>query len=300
MNSALSMASTVARAAGRVSPALGASIALPLFAHVSRPRPVGADARYTMSTAVRSTVRIPGLALSGADVVVYDWGRGDDVVVLAHGWDGRASQFAALVRELLAAGFRVVAFDAPAHGDSPARGSYLIDWIDVFAALQQRYGRFRGIVGHSFGGLGALLSASGGLAVGRVVTVAAPADADLLLTQFQSILGHDDRTAAALRRRFATRYFPGEADPFARLSAVRRPLPEDMPLLAVHDEGDRVVPFAELARIAAANSGARTIATRGLGHNRVLVSDEFLDAVPAFLAEPTWVAGLTHPAEASA
>ena len=299
MNSALSMAAAAARTAGSVSPALGASIALSLFAHVSRPRPVAGDARYTMSTAVRSTVRIPGLARSGVDVVVYDWGRGDDVVVLAHGWDGRASQFAALVRELVAAGFRVVAFDAPAHGDSPARGSYLIDWIDVFVALQQRYGRFRGVVGHSFGGLGALLSAAGGLAVGRVVTVAAPADADLLLTQFQKILGHDDRTAAALRRRFAERYFPGESDPFGRLSAVRRPLPEGMPLLAIHDEGDRVVPFAELTRIAGANPGARPVATRGLGHNRVLVSDEFLDAVPAFLAEPTRVTVPVQPAEAS-
>ncbi len=47
----------------------------------------------------------------------------------------------------------------------------------------------------------------------------------------------------------------------------------------MHDEGDRVVPFAESARIADANPSAQRLTTRGLGHSRVLQSDQFLDAV---------------------
>ena len=39
-------------------------------------------------------------------------------VYLVHGWGGRGSQLAAFVEPLVAAGHRVVLFDAPSHGDS--------------------------------------------------------------------------------------------------------------------------------------------------------------------------------------
>jgi hypothetical protein len=68
-------------------------------------------------------------------------------------------------------------------------------------------------------------------------------------------------------------------------------------LLAVHDEGDRVVPFGELTRITDANPAAEVVETRGLGHNRVLESDVFLDAVLEFVAEPVTV---PEPAQAEA
>ncbi|HEX5771250.1 MAG TPA: alpha/beta hydrolase, partial [Nocardioidaceae bacterium] len=45
------------------------------------------------------------------------WGDGP-VVYLVHGWGGRASQFAAFVEPLVAAGHTVVAFDGLSHGDS--------------------------------------------------------------------------------------------------------------------------------------------------------------------------------------
>ena len=285
MGVVLSAAGVAVRVAGAASPRWGAAVALPMFAHVAKPRAVGVADEATMWRAQRSTVRIPGLARSGVDVGVYEWGQGRDTVVLAHGWSGRASQFATLVRELVAEGCRVVAFDAPAHGDTPGRGTYLTDWTDILAAMASRHGRLRAVVGHSFGGLGALIAAADGLPVDRVITVAAPADPDRLLTQFQRMLGYGDRVTAALRVRFARRYFPDESDALSRRSALLRPLPPGVSLLAVHDEGDRMVPFGELSRIAGANAGAHTLVTHGFGHNRVLASDPFLDAVVEFVGE---------------
>lgn len=215
--------------------------------------------------------------------MTYEWGRGPRTVLVAHGWNGRASQFATLVRELVAEGCRVVSFDAPAHGESGGRGTYLVDWLDVFTALEERHGRFDAIVGHSFGGLAALVGVARGLSADRVVTVAAPADADLLLAQFQGMLRYPESVTTEMRRLFASRYFPGDPDPYVWLSAVRRPLRAGTPLLVVHDEGDRMVPFAEASRIARANPGARTLATTGFGHNRVLSADAVLDAVLEFL-----------------
>lgn len=286
-------AGAAVRTAEAVSPAYGAAVALPLFGHVARPRPVHPDDQPTMDRARRSSLRIRGLDGRGVSVAVYEWGAGPDTVVVAHGWNGRASQFATLVRELVAEGFRVVAFDAPAHGWTSGRATYLVDWTDALSALADKHDGLRSVVGHSFGGLAALVAAAQGLQVGRVVTIAAPADADLLLTQFQSMLGYADRTGALLRDRFARRYFPGDADPFSRLSPLRQSMLSTVPLLAIHDEGDKVVPFAELARIAAVHPDARIVATRGYGHGRVLAADPVLDAVVEFVTE----AG--HPAEAA-
>ncbi|WP_374976516.1 alpha/beta fold hydrolase [Microbacterium trichothecenolyticum] len=279
MNLALAAAGTSVRTAAALSPRWGAAVAMPLFGHVAKPRPVHADDEATMLRARLGTVRIPGIARRGVDVDTYEWGHGPRTVVLSHGWNGRASQFSLLVRELVAEGYRVVSFDAPAHGASGGRRTYLVDWLGVFAALQERHGAFEAMIGHSFGGLATLVGVAGGVDAARVATIAAPADADLLLSQFQGILGYPDTVAASMRELFASRYFPGEPDPFAWLSTVRRPLPAGVPLLAVHDHGDRVVPFDEAGRIVAANPGSEMLATTGLGHNRILTDDAVLDAV---------------------
>lgn len=269
---------------------VAAAALLPVFMRVGRRMPLRDDDRATMWRAARSKVEVPGIRGAGAEAVVYEWGHGPRTVVLAHGWQGRASQWATLVRDLVFEGYRVVAFDAPAHGESPGRRTYLIDWMDVLRRLQDRYGRFHAVVGHSFGALGVLLAVSEGVETERVVTVAAPAGADSLLREFQTAMRLDDATAAALRERFAWKYFPGERQPLARLSAVRHPLPASTDLLVAHDRDDRRIPHSEAARIVDVNPDAQALSTTGLGHSRILAADAFLDATIEFLtsvrAEP--------------
>lgn len=286
MNPAFAAAGASIRAVGALSPRAGAAVAMPLFAHVAKPRPVHDDDAVTMSRARRRTVRIPGVDRRGVDVVTYEWGRGPRTVVLSHGWLGRASQFSRLVRELVAEQYRVVAFDGPAHGESAGRRMYLVDWLDVYADLQQRHGAFDAMIGHSFGGLATLVAVAGGTDAARVVTISSLADADELLRQFQRMVGYSDAVTVRLRERFAARYFPGDPDPFEWLSAMRRPLPASVPLLLAHDERDRFVPFAESVRIRSANPDATFLPTAGLGHNRILGADVVLDAVLEHLETP--------------
>ncbi|WP_254431240.1 S9 family peptidase [Agromyces sp. Marseille-P2726] len=279
LNTAATSASVAAiRAADRVSPELAGRVALPLFRQVRPALPVRPGDRAVHETAERSS-----LTARGREIVTYSWGHGPETVLLVHGWRGRASQFGPIVRELPAEGFRVVAFDAPANGASSGRHTDIRDYLAAIDELQRRHGMFRVVVGHSFGALAVLTATREGLATGGVITIAGMADARHLVDSFAARVGMSAASADALGRRFAARVLPDEPDFFGRFDAVADPLPAGMPLLVVHDRGDREVAVSESLRLHAAHGErSRLVLTEGAGHSRVLGVDPTLDAVTAF------------------
>lgn len=273
------------RSASRLSPALAGSLALRAFFQTQPRLPLRETDAATHAAAVRESIRI-----GGKDVVTYRWGRGDDTVLLVHGWRGRASQFAPLVRELTAEDFHVVAFDAPAHGESAVARTDIRDWIGAIEALQQRHGRFPLIVGHSFGGLAALTAVRWGTTAGRVATIASAGTPQVFLDQFSMMLDLNPRARASFEERFFAKFGEDAASMRLRYDAVANPLPPAVELLALHDASDRQVPQTASADVVAAHGGrARLVRTHGLGHNRILADDATLDAVTAFAA-----GGLSH------
>ena len=267
------------RLAERTSPHAAAALALPLFMRVGPRLPIRDGDRAVHESARRSLLRV-----RGRDVVAYEWGTGPDAILLVHGWRGRASQFAPIVRELRAEGFRLVAFDAPANGESRGRRTDVRDWLAAIEALQSREGRFHAVVGHSFGAMASAAAIRDGASAGALVAIAGMADARYLVDSFAARLDLGAATADALADRFARRILPHLDDPWPRFDSVAHPLPERMPLLAVHDRGDREVAVGEARRLHAAHGDrARLVLTDGAGHSRILGSDEALDAVTAFV-----------------
>lgn len=271
-----------ARAAERVSPQAAARLVLPVFRSTRPARRVSPHEQGIHETAHRFAFRA-----GGRDLVGYEWGHGPDVVVLVHGWRGRASQFAPIVRELRADGLRLVAFDAPAHGDSAGRRTDIRDWIAAIEELQQRHGRFRSVIGHSLGAAAALTAVHEGTATDGVVAIASVGDAHYTTDAFSAALGLGTGTAAALGTAFARQVMPevDEAAAWRRFDRVAEPLPAAVPLLLVHDVADREVVAAESERLLAAHGErARYVPVSGSGHSRVLGHDLTLDAVGAFVA----------------
>nr|MBA3542137.1 hypothetical protein [Deltaproteobacteria bacterium] len=125
--SALRLTRAALQAAYIVSGDLGTTLAERLFTSPRRhPRPdrekaILATARpFTVDVALRS----PRWRGHHIDVAAWRWGHGP-TVLLVHGWEGRGSQLGSFVEPLVAAGLSVVAFDAPAHGDSAGNRLYL-------------------------------------------------------------------------------------------------------------------------------------------------------------------------------
>ena len=96
------------RAVDRVAPDLTARLALRLWCrppHHKDRRPLPGGTTWT-------------LPFGPSEIAGQTWGDGP-TVVLVHGWGGNRAQLAAtFVEPLVAAGLRVVAYDAPSHGVS--------------------------------------------------------------------------------------------------------------------------------------------------------------------------------------
>jgi len=97
-------------------------------------------------------------------------------VALLHGWGGHAGQIASFVDPLVAAGFRVIAADAPAHGASPGELSSLPDLARLVACLALDERPLHGVIAHSLGAAATTLAMADGVDVDRAVLIAPPVD----------------------------------------------------------------------------------------------------------------------------
>jgi pimeloyl-ACP methyl ester carboxylesterase len=281
MSDSLAVARGAIRSASAVSPRLGGQVTLAAFSDAGRPMPVRPDDAATHDSARRGTVVVRDMEL-----VTYRWGHGDDTVLLVHGWRGRASQFSPLVRELVHEGFHVVSFDAPAHGDSPGRRTDIRDWLAAIQGLQAMHGRFRAIIGHSFGGLAALTAARDGVTTASVATIAGAGTPAAFLAEFGDAMALDEPTRAAFEAAFRRRIGESASSLERRYDAIAHPLADGIDLLIAHDEQDRQLRPEWSQRLFETHSErARLVTTSGFGHARILAADPVLDAIVGLVSE---------------
>ncbi len=227
----------------------------------------------------------------GRRLATWRWGALDaPAVLLSHGWGGRATQLRAFVFHLAAAGFRVIAYDQPAHGLSEGRISALPDFAGALAAVASHHGGVRAVIGHSVGATAAAFAMAQGLALQRVVLIAPPSDVIGFSRQFARWHWMPERVRRAMQEaieeRFGVRWAELEAGRFAgRLEGEA---------LVIHDRGDRVVPAWQGARVARAWPGARLLFTEGLGHSRILADETITRAAADFISGRSAVAGRAH------
>jgi pimeloyl-ACP methyl ester carboxylesterase len=227
-------------------------------------------------------------------IATWRWGSRDaPAVLLAHGWGGNAAQMRAFVFPLLQAGYRVIAYDQPAHGVSGGRLTGLPDFAEVLAEVAWHHGGVKAVIAHSLGAAAAALSLSyGKTTFEKIVLVSPPSD----------LVGYS--------RRFARWYWIPEPVRKAMQTAIEERygvLWEDLELariaprlgaqaLVIHDRDDRMMPWTHGATVARLWPGARLLSTGGLGHRRILADESVTRAAADFVAGRSSVASTARPA----
>ncbi len=257
-----------------ISPGVAATAASYVYSIPGRKRN-GQREREILSRGSRSTVAIEGHRLAA-----WQWGRGP-TVLLAHGWGSRAGRMTSLVDPLVSAGFRVVAYDHPAHGESSGRTTNMPELARVMRGMAGEVGPFHAVVGHSMGGAASALAISEGLAVSAAVMIAPPEDMKYFSAVYAGILQLEDEVLDRMNERLVRMVGRQWSD--LRAGTIARG--QTTPLLVVHDSQDADVPHSHGAAWAREWPGASLHTTSSLGHKDILRNEEVLARVSEFLRE---------------
>src|SRR3954463_8510638 len=179
-------------------------------------------------------------------------------VVLVHGWEAARDRTLPLAVFLHAAGFHCLTFDIRGNGENPAEelplsaGEFGADTLAAFRALvEQPEVTVAAVVGHSMGGIGALLAGAGDPRVAAVVATSSPSD-PYRLTRLPSHLARlpiPDPIAYPLAWLTPRVYVRPRGHVVHDISAAAAIARYDGPVLLAHGTDDTVVPLWHMDRL---------------------------------------------------
>lgn len=223
--------------------------------------------------------RIP---FDGGELAVTTWGETGPAVLLVHGWGGARAQMTGFVDSLLAVGYRVVAFDQPAHGESDGKMTNILEIAPTMDLIVEQEGIFEAVVAHSFGTL---------ITSFALVNRDFPPPSRLVylgsfnrlldsLPRFQVLAGLPDPVMDGLRDMIYANFGKDVLDAIWNEKMTQE---INIPTLMFHDKADNVTPVEDSRAIERAWKRARLIETEGLGHRGALQSVDVHRQIVDFL-----------------
>jgi len=203
----------------------------------------------------------------------------DKQILLVHGWESRATQMYGLVKGLVKQGYTVIAVDMPGHGHSSGDTSNAYLFSQTVKLAQQELGHFHAIIGHSMGAGAAAIAVGKGVMTDKLVLISGPSSIENVLRRFSGFVGLNKKTTHKFIE-FIGHYVGVSA---TELDATKLLQTCDIPALLIHDEHDIEVPVSESARLAPVLARSELFVTKGLGHRKILKSDEVFAKISSFV-----------------
>ncbi len=268
------------RALGPLFPKPAARLAFRFF---STPR---VRARHKTSDALLESARIFEFLYGRRLLKGYEWGHGDKTVLLVHGWESRGTALRSFVPALLARGYRVVAFDGPAHGNSGGKRTNLPHFAGAVRAAIRQIGPVHAIITHSFGGASTVYALSHlepEIALDKLVLIAVPNHMQRVLENAGKTLGLPKSVSNEflhlVEDRFQAPLSEASVSNWANQLRVRAGL-------IVHDRYDPVVPFTTAEQIFSTWNNASLLVAEGLGHYHLMKNPDLIERVADFIHAP--------------
>lgn len=267
------------RIGGRLSPTLAGRLAYKLWFTPPRFK-LPAREKIALDSA-----KLTNHQIAKNNIVTFSWGNEDPdapLVLLVHGWSGRGTQLGSFVQPLIDAGYRVLSFDAPAHGKSSGKRTDLFEFADVILALQKHYGDMHAVITHSFGGPCIANAIQRGFKTSRIVSICPPATMKGLVEKFNAALHLPKRTSQKMLQHIENAYSKNIWEEISMVNSIKG---VTIPSLLIHDTNDIDIPWQEGEAVARAWNDAKFIKTSGLGHRRILRDDLVIKTAVAYIQE---------------
>ncbi|MBW2405518.1 MAG: alpha/beta fold hydrolase [Deltaproteobacteria bacterium] len=161
----------------------------------------------------------------------------------------------------MARGYRVVAFDAFGHGESPGNSMSIPELASCIRQVSDELGGVYGVVAHSMGGAATTLALSDGLQLERAVFISPPSDPRVFLQIFSDAVG-----------------IPAEVRTHLKERVERR-----VGITMERMRANRIAPSMQVPLLVEAWPNAELVITEGLGHQRILRDEHVTNVAVSFI-----------------
>lgn len=295
MNQAmLAFIRTLFSAASKIAPKLTGRIAFRLFCTTFKVSTKSAQHRAILSRAKQQfdSAEHHTIAYSGGTIAAYEFEPTtpaenlSQTVLLVHGWQSHALFMNKFIEPLQRQGNRVIAIDLPGHGSSSGRLFHLPLAVEALHAVREKLGEADSVISHSLGGAVVATTLAGTMPTyppiraNKIVLISSPDSMRKIFDGFSSMVGLNEAANRALHDN-VTRLSGRVTDDFdvsIQLQNVRADK------LIIHAPDDKEVPFSEAQAIAQINEAAVLERATGLGHRRIIASDDVVNRAVQFVS----------------
>lgn len=213
----------------------------------------------------------------------YRWNHpSEKKVLILHGFESGIVNFDRYINPLIKKGYEVLAFDAPAHGNSTGKTITVVIYKDLIRHICSNYGPVDSFITHSFGGL-ALSLALEEIPHDhstKIVFVAPAAETKTAIDNFFSLLRLDHE----VRKEFNAiiKEQGGQWPEWYSVSRVALEIKGQV--LFLQDKDDHMTPLSDVKPIMDKNyPNFQFVISEGLGHRKIYRDDRSFKRIMDFL-----------------
>lgn len=192
-------------------------------------------------------------------------------LLICHGFDSYSYKFARYIEPLLAAGYTIYAFDAPAHGLSSGKQITALLYSNLILEVNKTFGDFDVIMAHSFGCIAASLAVEKTNYRPKKLVLFAPAtETTRSIIDFIRLL----KLSPAIKNEIEQIIIEINEKPATWYSVARVVKDIQIPILWIHDKFDPITPYEDMSYLEKSDlKHLNLIITENLGHSLYRNSD---------------------------
>lgn len=206
-------------------------------------------------------------------------------VFVIHGWQSNSLLMGSFLEPLISDGWRVVFIDLPGHGRSSGKTCHVPLAVAAVHAVSSHLGKCDAMITHSLGGAIAAATIAGTLKgwpplpVTHLVTISSPCSVKKIFEDFyrQINLGKKAQQHFAQIVRDLSGRTADDFDVGKQLSVSK------IRMLVIHAPDDKEIGLSEAESIVAQIPSAKLHLADGLGHRRIIASEEVATIAVGFL-----------------
>lgn len=203
--------------------------------------------------------------------------------LILHGFGSAAHKFEDYALLLIDKGFEVLAFDAPAHGNSEGDTTNAMEYSEMIKQVMEQFGPIENFIAHSFGGISLSLALEQKQHDSNtsVVFIAPATETTSAVDGAFKMLKLKNETVRSEFEKIVLKVSGKQTVWFSMRRAMNN---IKASVLWIHDEDDDITPWDDALKVKEDNHlNIKFILTKGLGHRKIYHDPDIKNTVIKFL-----------------